>query len=1247
MSAIPLPTEEECYLIAILDDPSGIELAEFCIAEDQLVLTDRGHVPIQHVRVGDEVLTHMGRWRRVTAVHDRGVKPVVKMKGVGHHGLLMTPDHQLYSRRARQGLRSVEGHRDVFLEPAEWLQAQDVEFGGKGRIRNTRYATPSNVQQLAMPGKALDEDFLWLWGRWIADGSLSAHSTAGYRISWAVRDRDVAEVEERLRLAGIRFTTHPTQSAKCVQIQAYDKDLHDWLLAQSGKRAENKHLPAWVFGMEEWQRRALLEGYLSGDGYQRDGGAWQVGTVSRALAFDIRVLAAGLGYSVSIKVEPGGAKQKFGTTVQARDCYGLTLTKDGWSEDDGTLQWSMWKSREDAGQAHVWDLSVEEDHSFVVEGVVVHNCWIDEEQEDGCFRLWDFQWPWYRDESVFQIDWAGRSLGKSVGITMRAFAFPFNYPGQEMLITAPELNHLRPVTDKLEHQILTHRLSREMLPKQRGNGINHQPQFQAHFINNARIVSRLPQRSGRGVKGCVGPGALVLTRRGQVPIEEVQVGDEVLSHNGWWRKVLQVVEAHDVDGYRITGGGHRGFEVSANHRLLTRQDRTKGHGRRDLTDPDWAIVESPLGDPDLTHHYLGSPTSFPAEPIPLRLIDPAMAWVAGRYVADGYLSYQVKAGTRTSGRIHIIAPEKKRQAMLDGMTAAGLRPSAHRRANGTWNVECSDTELADLFEQEFGRHAGRKTCPAWVLGAREDIRQAFLNGYLAGNGHWDEKRSRWTVGTASKQLAVQIRLLGQTLGWSASLSWVDPKVSEIAGRPLKSAPQRSFRVTLSGRGIAATSQFPIEAAWQKVRSVEEVHLPVAYDLVVEHDHSYVADGIFHHNQHPLVIEADEMQDYPENGWIELIETMKHYVPGAQWRCHGVSNGLRDRYYKYTMGEDADLPFKVHRYMAMHRPSWSAPERQSKIAIYGGTEDNIDYRRNIYGDHGDITNPLFVLHRLMACVRAEESPWATEYNENVYSLIKVNDELLQSGAQIETLVDLPGIHLDDCYTSFWGGMDVGFTRDPSELLIWGELEHPRAKGKSYLRLLLRLHMMRVSASNQAEALRHVMEFYGRRLRRVALDKTGNGLPLWQEMDPAAVGTSVHLRRTPEHLSQKIVGYGFSQKVAVEFDDRELKGKERAQDALIEKNVVDFASDELRKLVDTDGLELPWDRELLTEWQGQEIQYVRDEGSAAGHKTRRYGGGSFHTLDAAKMMIAGRNLAKIESILNEVKKMPPRLDRIGFM
>lgn len=516
--------------------------------------------------------------------------------------------------------------------------------------------------------------------------------------------------------------------------------------------------------------------------------------------------------------------------------------------------------------------------------------WIDEERPSKCYRLWPFQYPLYRNTATYQIDGnLGRSLGKSQGLIMRACAFVFNYPGQEMLITAPQLNHLRPVTEKVEHKIKSTKLLYEMLPKRQGNGISHQPQFGAHFINNARLMSRLPGQNGMSVKGT----------------------------------------------------------------------------------------------------------------------------------------------------------------------------------------------------------------------------------------------------------------------------------------------------------------------------------------------------------HPLVIEMDEGQDYPEGGWTELIETMKTATPGAQWRVHGVSKGSRDMFYKFSMGEDPNIPFYVHRYAAMYRPSWSDRERNQKIAMYGGSSDNVDYKRNIYGLPGDATNPLFVVHRLMNCVRITESTWANEYNDNVYAQIKVDDGLMAySKTSIDNLINIPYVHLDDQYTAYFGGMDIGFTADPTELLIFGQT---RVEGKDVLRLLLRLHLMRISAEDQAAAVRHVFDFYGPRLKMLTIDKTGNGLPLFQMLNPEAVGTWEGNRTTPKHITDRIKGYGFSQKLAVEFDDRELEKKETYADAVIMKNVVDYASDELRKLVDTGSIELPYDKELLSEWQNQEIQYVKDEGSSSGRRYR-YSGGSLHTLDAAKLMVAGKTLEKMEIALKPVARQP---------
>jgi hypothetical protein len=504
-------------------------------------------------------------------------------------------------------------------------------------------------------------------------------------------------------------------------------------------------------------------------------------------------------------------------------------------------------------------------------------CWIDEERESACYRVWDYQWKFYTCEDTFQVDQMARSMGKSQGIQMRAVAFPFVHPGQDMLITAPELNHLRPLTDVIENRILSIRLCHELLPRTKGNGLARQPHWQARFSNGTRIVSRLPGKTGKGVKG----------------------------------------------------------------------------------------------------------------------------------------------------------------------------------------------------------------------------------------------------------------------------------------------------------------------------------------------------------QHPLVLESDEMQDYPPAGWIELVETMKRGSKGAQWRAHGVSRGVRDQYYNITMNND---DWTVHRYIAAYRPSWSAEERQEKIKQYGGSRQNPDYRRNIYGDHGDATNPVFVLARLMSCVDQESG---SEYNTDIYQFIRISYEEMH-GRPIAMLMDITGVHKQTWkeaprgYSAYYGGMDVGVTNHPSEILVFGQ----RAGAPhEQLDLLLRLNLIRVATDDQEEAVEEVFRFYGDKLLAFGIDRTGVGFPLWE--------------RLAKKYGERLKGYNFSGKYAVALEDREMERNEKPEDLVIERNIVEFATDALREVVDAKGFLLPYDRELLSEWQGQSYSIVRDNGSPYGNK-RQYSGGSFHTLDAAKMMIAGKRLHTLDEMLNAKPKHAPVLD-----
>lgn len=344
--------------------------------------------------------------------------------------------------------------------------------------------------------------------------------------------------------------------------------------------------------------------------------------------------------------------------------------------------------------------------------------------------------------------------------------------------------------------------------------------------------------------------------------------------------------------------------------------------------------------------------------------------------------------------------------------------------------------------------------------------------------------------------------------------------------------------------------------------------------------------------HPLRLEMDEAQDFPQQGWIELIETLRHGEKGAQWRAHGVSRGVRDEFYRHSQPGSG---WVVHRVTGMHRPTWSDAEREDKIEAYG-SRDSADYKRNILGLHGDATNPLFVLHRLMACVDDEPG---SDYNQDVYYYRRISDEML-AGQSMEMMLVVPGSHKK--WNVTWAGMDVGMTNHPSEILIFGEESQ---RGTVALRLLSRIHLERIRSADQRRAVEILFDAYDFQL--FTMDRTGLGLPMYQELQDAAPS-----------IMPRVQGYNADERLVVGWQEHE--DWEDPEDYEIKRQAKEYGYDLLRVYVDEKRLILPWDRELLGEWQGQTWTVQRAETDAYGKKS--FARGKFHTLDAAAMMAVGR-------------------------
>lgn len=130
--------------------------------------------------------------------------------------------------------------------------------------------------------------------------------------------------------------------------------------------------------MPKNMRLSLLQGILDSDGYEYKKNHFKVSTVSKSLAIDIRFLAETLGYSTTIfyiKTKDTCIIQ--GRKVKQKDYYEVMLIKSNKrnKDEDNLHSWYKVKNINDGRKNQlVYNMTVEDDNSYVADGIIVHNC---------------------------------------------------------------------------------------------------------------------------------------------------------------------------------------------------------------------------------------------------------------------------------------------------------------------------------------------------------------------------------------------------------------------------------------------------------------------------------------------------------------------------------------------------------------------------------------------------------------------------------------------------------------------------------------------------------------------------------------------------------------------------------------------------------------------------------------------------------------------------------------------------------
>ena len=333
----------------------------YCVPPGTRVWTSHGQRPIEHIQVGETVLSHTGRWRSVTKTFTQQVsEPLISIQTTGSPcPLSLTGNH-----RVRTCHPSTQTYR--------WVPAREIAVGDWLVLPRLKPSVPVISAELAE-----------VIGWYLAEGSQYKN---GVQFSLGGDEQAFAE---RLMVAGRSWGVPVCRrTATGLAVQIPSTALADFLRTHCGTGAEQKRIP-WtlITGHEQLLYQALMDG----DGCRgEDTGVQHVyTTISESLAFDMQLLAHQCGYRASITHRPSPGQQVIlGRTCTVRDSYSvrITITKQSkTARQDGrkilpqkhgiAVRVSVVSQDQYCGPVH--NLGVSVDESYVANGRVVHNCSFD------------------------------------------------------------------------------------------------------------------------------------------------------------------------------------------------------------------------------------------------------------------------------------------------------------------------------------------------------------------------------------------------------------------------------------------------------------------------------------------------------------------------------------------------------------------------------------------------------------------------------------------------------------------------------------------------------------------------------------------------------------------------------------------------------------------------------------------------------------------------------------------------------
>lgn len=402
----------------------GFGAGGVCVLPSQDVITLRGCIPISNVNVNDYVISHDGRFNRVSKVfvrHYDGDMCKFKLEGFGKDELMITPEHPIYAAKRTTPRRyaiwkpdkliSMLDSHIALLEPS-FIEAKDLEHGDMFAMPRVVISTNekfcvklrSDFKKSKNKDIEITPNLMRLFGYYLSEGHTDGKNT-GFTFHESEVDfhEDVISIfKNELGLkCSHKNKSNANGNSKVKFLRSTSPVFTRFINETFGKGAENKRVPYEWIGLSDEHLINLLRGLWYGDGSNAEN-RFTYATISKELFTFCKLVLykLGIGFISSIvppRVGGDGVKHRryysiritrksdieaFNNIIPLKSIDTAQLGGTGYKKTDkNTVFWKnnimYYHVKEKSSfryKGMVYNLEVDNANSYMLPQAMVHNC---------------------------------------------------------------------------------------------------------------------------------------------------------------------------------------------------------------------------------------------------------------------------------------------------------------------------------------------------------------------------------------------------------------------------------------------------------------------------------------------------------------------------------------------------------------------------------------------------------------------------------------------------------------------------------------------------------------------------------------------------------------------------------------------------------------------------------------------------------------------------------------------------------